>query len=297
MIDFFKTQKETYLSEFESRLDEFIPNREEIADLLHESLIYVIKNRGKRLRPLIVKGAFELFPSQEDPIPLMFVVESLHTASLIYDDLPCMDDSDFRRAKPACHKEFSESTAVLTSVSLDFLCPYIIAKYYKHIPEIALDIQIKMTEAGGAKGTTSGQLKDLETEKNNIFIETLEEIYLLKTAKLFQGCLIGGYLLSSRSGDDVVALKTLEDAGAALGLAFQITDDILDITSEKEVLGKPSGIDDKNDKITYPSFYSIKDCRKKANEHTERYIELIKSLGSQNTFLIDLGSGMLKRIY
>ena len=292
----FQKSKQAYLEDFEKNLDKFIPEESTMASELYESIIYTLKNGGKRLRPLLVRGAFNLFPNEEDPSALMAGVECYHISSLIYDDLPCMDNSDFRHNQPACHKKFSESTAIVTAISLNLLVPQIIAKHYGHIPEFAIWAYSDTSLSAGHKGIASGQIKDLQAEGQRISIEALQEIHLLKTAKLFQGCLTGGYKLTSNNKDDS-KIETLEEAGKELGLAFQIVDDILDVTSTEKVLGKPIGIDGRNKKTTYPSLFGIEESRKQAKEHTDNYIQLIQSFGSKNTFLIDLSKEMLERIY
>ncbi|MBQ4124119.1 polyprenyl synthetase family protein [bacterium] len=229
---------------------------------IYESMRYSLLAGGKRLRPVIAIETASLFNVPiENILPTACAIEMLHCQSLIHDDLPCMDDDDFRRGKPSNHKMFGEATAVLAGDALLSYAPkFIIDKTPKSVSsDILLNVLREFFIAAGVDGIISGQIVDLDSEKKKISKETLEYIHEFKTAKLFKLAIRAGAMIGEAS-QDVVDNLTL--FAQYYGHAFQIYDDVLDVTSSLEQLGKTPGKDEKSQKSTYVSMYGLDDAKK-----------------------------------
>lgn len=261
---------------------------------LHQAIRYSQECGGKRLRPTLVLAAHGLFPSQEDPLAAAAAVECIHTSSLIHDDLPCMDNSDLRRGHPTCHKQFDEATALLAGDALLIHAFTILSKAYQNVPELAIKLVEDLAHASGSTCLIGGQVEDLLAEKLPPEEKRLEFIHLNKTAALIQASLRMGLRLCKPTEQQISHINVI---GHHLGLAFQIVDDILDQTETTETLGKTAGLDQKNDKLTYVSFYGIDGAKAKAREHTQAAIAACETLGGENNFLITLAHKLEKRTY
>lgn len=263
---------------------------------LKTAMEYTLANGGKRLRPLLIYATGYTFgaPLENLDIPACSV-ELIHTYSLIHDDLPCMDNADLRRGKPTCHKAFNEGIAVLTGDALHTLAMQILAS---HPAPLKADRRISMlkvlSEACGPFGMASGQALDITLMNDQtISGDLLENIYQLKTGALFTACIELGRLASS--DEDEVNQRALREFGECIGLAFQIQDDILDIEAATDTLGKPQGIDAKNNKITYPSLYGLEAAKTKVESLYFDALEAINYLGDQAQLLRTLTAHMLMR--
>lgn len=266
------------------------------AQALRESMQYTLSKGGKRLRPLLVYAAGLAFnaPLENLDAPAA-AIEMIHTYSLIHDDLPCMDNADLRRGHPTCHKVFGEGMAVLAGDALQTLAIDTLLHHPCELtPERRLQMLATLSHASGASGMASGQALDLTVLSDGaLTLPLLEEIYRLKTGVLLTACLELGWLASTDTDD------THRDAvvrfGTAIGLAFQIQDDLLDIESNTETLGKPQGIDHINKKLTYPSLVGVEKARERIQSLFEEALMAIDPLGAAAHGLRELATGVLTR--
>lgn len=281
-----------------SRLKQFIhPYLQDIPSLdLKVAMEYTLQNGGKYLRPLLIYATGLIFnaPLENLDIPATSV-ELIHTYSLIHDDLPCMDNADLRRGKPACHKVYGDGMAVLTGDALHTLAMQIIAT---HPSPMKADRRLQMihvlSRACGPYGMAAGQALDITVMNDKSLSEDLLiNIYRLKTGALFTACLELGRLASTDT--DEFNRKALQEFGDRVGLAFQIQDDLLDIESHSDVTGKPQGLDASNQKITYPKLVGAQKAKEKIQGLYEEALEAINYLGEQAQLLRDLTGHMLQR--
>ena len=263
---------------------------------LKDAMEYALSNGGKRLRPLLIYATGYTFgaPLESLDIPACSV-ELIHTYSLIHDDLPCMDNADLRRGKPTCHNVFGDAIAVLTGDALHTLAMQILAG---HPAPLSAERRLKMmktlSEACGPFGMAAGQALDITLLNDKTLSgDLVENIYRLKTGALFTACIELGRLASNDT--DEINQKALREFGDSIGLAFQIQDDILDIEASTETLGKPQGIDAKNNKATYPNLYGLETAKNKVETLYLQALESINYLGHSAQLLRSLTSHMLLR--
>lgn len=247
----------------EAALDESLgPEKPEI---LREAMRYSLLAGGKRLRPILCLAACELSGSDtEKAIPTAVALEMIHTMSLIHDDLPSMDNDDLRRGRPTNHKVYGDAIAILAGDALLTRAFEMVSIRTSGVPaERLLKVVGELSLVSGAPGLVGGQVVDLESEGKEVDLETLEYIHLHKTGALLKACVICGALIG---GADEELIKALRIYARGIGLAFQIIDDILDVTSSSEVLGKTAGKDLVADKTTYPKLLGLDESRKRANQ-------------------------------
>ena len=226
---------------------------------LGEIMSYSLFAGGKRLRPFIVLESYKLFSSSNDiekALPYACALELIQTYSLIHDDLPCMDNDDFRRGKPTCHKVYGEDMALLAGDSLLTYAFELIAENEKVSDKSARLATACLAKYAGFAGMAGGQMVDLNSEGKIKSYNELKKMHSLKTAALIKCALVLGYLAYTDTPNDEI-IKDLELYGENVGIAFQIKDDILDVTSSQEELGKPIGSDEKNEKTTIFSFMTM----------------------------------------
>ncbi len=258
-----------------------------------EAMRYSVENGGKRIRPMLTLEFCRMCGgSVEAALPLACAVEFIHTYSLIHDDLPCMDNDDMRRGKPSSHIKFGEANALLAGDSL-LTFAFQTAGEAKNIPaDAAIKAVSVLARAAGCAGMIAGQVQDLENENKTVCAEDLRSVDVLKTSALIScacrlGCIAAG-------ADD----KRIEAAGIYaenLGIAFQIVDDILDVTSDEATLGKPIGSDAENCKNTYVSLLGLEEAQGTAAELTDRAIDALRIFGDEAAFLISLSEELLSR--
>lgn len=248
-----------YIKLIDENLDKFLEIK--YPEDIFKSMRYSVLAEGKRLRPVMCLEACKIFGGNiEDAIPTACAIEMLHAQSLIHDDLPCMDNDDFRRGKPTNHKVFGEATAVLAGDALLTFAPQLILQKSKKLnAEIKLRLIEEYCIAAGAYGLIAGQIVDIESEGKEISPETLEFIHTHKTADLFKLALKSGAIIAKASENQTEAMNTF---GQKLGFAFQICDDILDETSTFEKLGKTLGKDKEAKKPTYTAIFGLEKARK-----------------------------------
>lgn len=271
----------TYLEErkklIDEELDQYLPQHGQAPERLREAMRYSVFAGGKRLRPILTMAAAEAMgKGKELVLPAACALEFIHTYSLIHDDLPAMDDDDLRRGKPTCHRVYGEATAILAGDALLTLAFAVISKN-RMIARISGDtvaevVQI-IADGAGAAGMVGGQIADLEAEGQPADAETMLYIHSRKTGALFQAALGAGALLA---GADKSALSAFKRFGEQFGLAFQITDDILDVEGDTELIGKPAGSDEKNAKATYPSIYGLEQSYRMAEESVAQAVDALR---------------------
>ena len=230
---------------------------------LREAMRYSLLAGGKRLRPILCLAACELAGgSQAQAIPTAVALEMIHTMSLIHDDLPAMDNDDLRRGRPTNHKVFGEANAILAGDALLTRAFEMVALRSPGVPaERLLAVLGELSLASGAPGLVGGQVVDLECEGRSVDLDTLEFIHLHKTGALLRACVVSGALIGGAAD---AMLEALRIYARGIGLAFQIIDDILDVTASSEVLGKTAGKDLVADKTTYPKLLGIEESRRRA---------------------------------
>lgn len=288
---------EKYIDYVNSRLYNYLPSEELKQKRVIEACRYSLSAGGKRIRPVLVLKFCEMCGGKTDnAIATACALEYVHTFSLIHDDLPCMDNDDFRRGKPSCHKAFDEYTALLAGDALA-VKPFEIISSAALKGEISPMASVKiisyLSEAVGLRGMIGGQ--QIDTEYNG-YIENPDDIlsmYEMKTSDLLKAACYCG-VLSAESDNETEYLKAAETYAYNLGLAFQIIDDILDITSTSEVLGKPVGSDEKSGKHTYASIMGIEKAKEKASEYTKAAISAL-SVFNDNEFIRELTDKLLMR--
>ncbi len=267
-----------------------------VADKLMNAMRYGLLAGGKRVRPGLLIECFHACGGKgiESAIPAAMAVECIHTYSLIHDDLPCMDNDDLRRGKPTCHKEFDEATAVLTADALQSLAFELLAA----TPEISAEMRCKLTRtlavAAGGQGMVGGQMLDIEGEAGdaNTDLLSVERIHLHKTGALLRWCCEAGAVLANASDEQFDACSRY---GKAVGLLFQIADDILDATASSGTLGKSVGKDAAQNKATYVSILGLTRARELAGEMHEIASNACAPLGANGAALKTLSHYILKR--
>jgi geranylgeranyl diphosphate synthase, type II len=271
----------------ESAIDRLVPSSALRPETLHEAMRYSLMAGGKRLRPALCYAAFEDCGGQGEAADWGAVaLEMVHTFSLIHDDLPCMDDDDFRRGLPTCHKKFGEAMAVLAGDALSILAFQVLARAG------SADAVLLLAGALGSDGMLGGQVVDIQSEGRPCDLETVDYIHLHKTAALIEASLELGAVLA---GADPVRRTIYRRYGRAIGLAFQIVDDILDIESSTEALGKDVGSDVENQKATYPAVVGLEESKKRARELVDQAVELTADMGPRGPLLADLARFIVER--
>lgn len=261
---------------------------------LHEAIRHSAEAGGKRLRPVLLIAAYELFPGDRDPLPAALAIECIHTYSLIHDDLPAMDDSDTRRGHPSCHKAFDEATAILAGDALQPMAFEFLAKGYVSEPEVGMNLVRLLSETAGSQQLVGGQMQDLLSEGKQADEENLRYIHENKTAAMIRASLQMGFRLGKK-GEDSQLMKLVKEAGNSLGLAFQAVDDLLDVTGTSEELGKDAAHDAESGKVTWVNLLGAEKARKLAARHTDDAMGKLREVGGDNSFLLELVRRMLER--
>lgn len=260
-------------------LDTYLPDADALPPRLHEAMRYSLFCGGKRLRPILVfAGAEAVGGPLEWVTPLACAVECIHTFSLIHDDLPAIDDDDLRRGNPTSHVVYGEAMAILAGDALLALAFDLIAECRVHVPaERVLDAVAMVARASGTRGMVGGQVSDIESEGlSELNIAAVESIHARKTGALLLASLLSGARLCGATPAEERALHVY---GAQTGLAFQITDDILDLEGDAHKLGKPLGSDLKQDKATYPKVLGIPASRALARRACDTALSVLEDFG------------------
>jgi len=290
----FSEQLKSYQDLINQRMVTDLPESGLRPSQLHSAMNYSLQAGGKRLRPVLTLAAHDLFPGELNPVPAALAVEIIHTYSLIHDDLPAMDDSDLRRGRPACHKAYDEATAILAGDALIPLAFELLAREYRPHPQLGLDLVHMLARTAGGEKLVGGQMEDLLAEGTEPNEQTLSFVHANKTAAMIETSLLLGFRLGSMGGDEKLT-QLLIEAGHALGLAFQAVDDLLDVTSTTEALGKDACHDEDRNKMTWVALAGIDRARELASQHTERALAAFRKMGGGNEFLLRLAEHMLVR--
>jgi geranylgeranyl diphosphate synthase, type II len=276
-------------------LQAYLPKPSVKPKTIHKAMRYSIFAGGKRLRPILCLAAGECCGGEASAaLPLACAVECIHTYSLIHDDLPCMDNDDLRRGLPTSHKVFGEAIAVLAGDAL-LTFAFELAAQVPGWPRYSLkDVIRELAIASGSRSLIAGQVLDLESEGKRVSLSLLRFIHESKTAALLRATIRLGAMSANATA---ARLQSLSDFGLALGLAFQVIDDILDVTQSSETLGKSAGKDLVSEKATYPSVIGLEASRKVARKLTDEAHRSLKPFGQRAEILHDLADYLLDREY
>ena len=284
----FKEALTERVKETERIIEDYLPPVKGRQETILEAMAYSMKAGGKRLRPLLLSETCRLFGGEEkEAAPFMAAIEMIHTSSLSHDDLPCMDNDLYRRGKESTWARFGEDMGVLAGDALIVEAFAVAARAFMttaHPERVAKAIRI-LAEKTGIYGMIGGQVVDVELTDLQISKDTLDFIYRLKTGALLEASMMIGAALA---GADEAELEKIGQIALDVGVAFQIQDDILDVTSSQEVLGKPVGSDEKNHKTTYVTLEGIHRARAEVERLSEEAIGLLASLEGKNEFLEEL---------
>lgn len=284
---------ETLRTQVDARLDGYMQAQADCPASLRDSMAYSLQAGGKRLRPILVLLACEACGGNPTAaLPAACAIEMVHTYSLIHDDLPAMDDDDLRRGRPTNHKVFGEAGAILAGDGLLTLAFEVLARDIQP-PAVAAQCCADLASAAGATGMVAGQVADMEAPSAKVgTLEQLEAIHRRKTGKLLSGALVLGARVARANAGTV---NMLRQYGDAVGLAFQITDDLLDISGEKEKMGKAVRKDAEQGKLTYPALLGESESRQRAQDLIATACRNIASLGEQGRRLEALARFVLER--
>jgi geranylgeranyl diphosphate synthase, type II len=290
---------QTYLQEraklVDSTLNGFLPRATTKPATIHKAMRYSLFAGGKRLRPILCLAAAESCGGAvENALPAACAVECIHTYSLVHDDLPCMDDDDLRRGRPTSHKVFGEGIAVLTGDALLTIAFEILAQAQPTTRYKTAALIGELAGASGSRWLIAGQVLDLEGEGKKTSREQLKFIHLSKTAALLTSSIRLGAMSANASP---AKLQSLTEFGQALGLAFQIIDDILDVTQTTEKLGKTAGKDVQATKSTYPAIFGLERSRQEAHRLTSLAMKALEPFGAKGARLHQLAEQLLARDY
>ena len=289
------TRFDAYLAQINARLSALLPVCDYDAPQVCDAMRYSLEGGGKRIRPVLMLESCRLCGGEpEDALDFACALEMIHTYSLIHDDLPCMDDDDLRRGKPACHIAFGEATAVLAGDALltEAFHAAAASAFAKQYPDRAIEAIALLASLAGAAGMVGGQAIDLQSEGQTISLERLQLMDKLKTGALMKAACAVGAVLAGASDAQRAALETYADA---LGQAFQITDDILDVTSDSATLGKPVGSDEAQNKSTYVSLLGLEQARASADACTAQALDALAVFGEEGAFLRGIAEQLRKR--
>lgn len=269
--------------------------REESAldEQLCSSMKYSLTAGGKRLRPILLMAAADVAGGRgEDFIQVACAIEMIHTYSLIHDDLPAMDNDDYRRGKLTNHKVYGEAMAILAGDALLTQAFEVMLRQPGVPADVLLKVVREMAIAAGPNGMVGGQAIDLESEGKHVPMETLKKLHMGKTGALFRAAIRSGAIMA---GADEKQLADLTAYADAFGLAFQITDDILDVVGNEAIIGKPVGSDERNDKSTYVTLTSLETARELAAQVVADGVKALEGFGDKAVFLRELLESLLAR--
>ena len=281
--------------EVEQIVTSFLPKEEGYQKTILEAMNYSVSAGGKRLRPMLMLETYRMFGGTSKVIePFMAAIEMIHTYSLIHDDLPAMDNDEYRRGRKTTHVVYGEAMAILAGDALLNYAFETAASAFvldEGNPAIGKAFMILASKAG-VYGMIGGQVVDVESEGKEIDTDTLKFIHIHKTSALLESAMLIGAVLAGASEQQQ---RTVELAARELGLAFQIRDDILDVTGNTDELGKPVGSDEKNHKNTYVALEGLEKAKEDVKRYSESAIDRLKSLPARNEFLYELIEELIDR--
>lgn len=262
-------------------------------ETLEKAMEYSLMAGGKRLRPVLLMAAADAVGKDGAAfLTTGCAIEMIHTYSLIHDDLPAMDNDDYRRGKPTNHKVFGDGIAVLAGDALLTLAFEVMLRQEGAAPETLVTVVSEMSRAAGPYGMVGGQVLDIEGEGRRLDLTALRKIHMGKTGALFCAAIRSGAILAGAKEEELAALTLYAER---FGLAFQITDDILDVTGDEAAIGKPVGSDVRNEKATYVTLTSLEEAKKLAEDAVEEAVAALDIFGERAAFLRDLALFLLGR--
>ena len=284
-------------SDIETRIKGFLPEQYEYQKTIVDAMSYSVLAGGKRLRPMLMEASYQMFGGAGEALDaFMAAIEMIHTYSLVHDDLPAMDNDLYRRGKKTTHAVYGEAMGVLAG---DALLNFAFETVADAVVRSASDMRVTkafavLAKKAGIYGMIGGQVVDVESEKKGQQIDRdcLDFIYRLKTGALIEASLMIGAILAGASEEEVLLM---EEAGTKLGLAFQIQDDILDVTSTLEVLGKPIGSDARNEKATYVAFEGLEKAGEEVERLSREAVAILDGFKREHTFLRELFMYLIHR--
>lgn len=292
----FQVQMKEKVQAVEDMLRHYLPEPEGRQEMIMEAMSYSLMAGGKRLRPLLMQEACALFPRQSRVLPVfMAALEMIHTYSLVHDDLPAMDNDEYRRGRKTTHVVYGEDMGILAG---DALLNYAFETAFRAFdlaPAESLTIGKALQVLGrkaGIYGMIGGQVVDVKETGHAVPREVLDTIYELKTAALIEAAMMIGAILGGATEEEV---RKTEQIARNVGVAFQIQDDILDVTSTSETLGKPVGSDEKNEKSTYVTLMGIEACGRIVKERSDEAVSLLRQLPGEHDFLEQLLLALIHR--
>ena len=292
----FKEEQKKRIEQIEAILMRYLPKQEGKQKIIMEAMEYSLMAGGKRLRPMLMWETYRMFSGTSEAIyPFMAAMEMIHTYSLVHDDLPAMDNDEYRRGRKTTHVVYGEDIGILAG---DALLNYAFETAVSAFSIEGIDagnigeaLQV-LAKKAGIYGMIGGQVVDVKCTGQSISGDTLDFIYRLKTGALIEGSMMIGAILGGASQEEV---KTVERIASLVGLAFQVQDDILDVISTQEELGKPIHSDEKNEKTTYVTLLGIDDAKKVVEEKSEEAISLLRTLPNENPYLEELLMELIHR--
>lgn len=290
-----------YREILDEHISDFLPDIDHKSITLYDSMKYSIEAGGKRIRPVLLMASCVFCGGKvEEALPYACAVEYIHTYTLIHDDLPCMDDDELRRGIPSNHMVFGEDVATLAGDGLQSAAFELMFQdmlmYFDEPEELKKRVRAayEISKGAGCRGVLAGQMADIETQSESCSHEMLDFIHLNKTASLMIASIRAGARLGNPTDE---MLKDLTTYGENLGLAFQIADDILDVTGDEKIMGKKAGADSQKDKATYPQIHGLDDSRRKLEELTQNAIEAMSSYYDNAEVLTELAKELANRRY
>lgn len=292
----FKQEQEKNISYIEDVLKNYLPKNPSFQKTIYDAMEYSVMAGGKRLRPMMMYQAYKMFGGEDKELiePFMAAIEMIHTYSLVHDDLPAMDNDTYRRGRKTTHVVYGEDMGILAGDALlNFAYETAIkgasaAKAAKN----AINALAILSKKAGITGMVGGQVVDVELTGKKLDEERLDFIFKLKTGALLEASLMVGAALA---GADEKYIGLMEQAGLNIGMAFQIQDDILDVTSTTEELGKPVHSDEKNDKTTYVSLYGLEKSHEDVEKYSKKALSIMEELPYENQFLYTLIEKLINR--
>ena len=292
-----KLQWKEIIAAVDEALDRFLPPETAFPEEIHRAVRYSVFAGGKRLRPLLTVAAAQVFAAPlEHVLPAACAIEMIHTYSLIHDDLPALDDDDYRRGRLSNHKVFGEAMAILAGDAL-LTCAFetLAGEAPKYLPlATVVALQQEISRAAGTAGMIGGQVVDILSEGKPVEAKTLEYIHRHKTGALITCCIRCGAKIGQASAKELELLSTY---GEKIGLAFQIIDDILDLTGDEAALGKKTGSDVQKQKATYPALYGLEAARKQAEKLLAEADACLEPFGAAAAGLKELAQMLVNRTH
>ena len=294
----FTTQLQQRKDEIEKLLTKAVPEENSYQELIFEAMNYSLMAGGKRLRPMLMLETYHLFGGTQDEIvlPFMKAMEMIHTYSLVHDDLPAMDNDEYRRGRKTTHIVYGHAMGVLAGDALLNYAFETIANGLTNLTGEDLQNGVKafqvVAKKAGVYGMIGGQVVDVLSTEKSMEQDKLDFIYRLKTGALIEASILTGAILA---GADDATVDDMQKVALSIGMAFQIQDDILDVTSTTEILGKPVGSDEKNHKLTYVALHGLEKSREDVRRLSEEALAILRSFETRNEFLEELVQFLITR--